>query len=234
MKPSNTERFFLILSLFTLILATSFYLFFARNHIGSALSQNTRHNLQQNNHLSKAIEALELAEKQVSAKSIDKAQAALDQLKKTDTKLRLQERLNQLKRTLHWETEALKLLEEAKHSPSPEAKEKASQAIEKIKNANQKSQLLKDLNDIVIAEHRSEVNISSTQQTVEIPTSQTIPISPAQAYDIPMPTQDTLPEATTQNSVENSQPEVSDTPVPSSEVSSMPPANPEIGSSPSQ
>lgn len=229
MKPSNTEKLFLILSLLTLILAGSFYLFFARNHIGNALTQKETQTVQKSNMLSKAIDALEKAEKKPSLEAIEKAEKAINQLKKTDTKLRLQERLNQLKKAFSIEKEAIKALEEAEKNPSLETKDKAKEAIDKIGNLTKKNELLNRLGAIVISDQAPESNSTSSEAASDttISDANTGNAEQATIYESPVaPAESYVPQAPAQSVGEPVQPATPSTPTPSPEAPSTPPTVP--------
>lgn len=166
MKQVKTERLFLILSLLMIVVASGIYFTFARNYMGKPLanaSQTETTHVKKTNYLSKAIEAVRLAEEKPSTESIDSAQILLDKVKKTETKLSLQDRLDKLKKNLTIEKEALKKLEEAEKNPSAETKEAAQKAIDKIKDEKKKADYQSRLDAITLPEDTAATAESEAQ-----------------------------------------------------------------------
>lgn len=166
MKHVKTERLFLILSLLMIVVASGIYFTFARNYMGKPLSnvnQKQTSQVKKTNYLSKAIEAVRLAEEKPSSESIDTAQKLLDKVKKSETKLSLQDRLDKLKKNLSIEKEALKKLEEAEKNPSAETKEAAQKAIDKVKDEKKKADYQSRLDAITLPEETAETAETEAQ-----------------------------------------------------------------------
>lgn len=169
MKQVKTERLFLILSLLMIVVASGIYFTFARNYMGKPLanaSQTETTHVKKTNYLSKAIEGVRLAEEKPSTESIDSAQKLLDKVKKSETKLSLQDRLDKLKKNLAIEKEALKKLEEAEKNPSAETKEAAQKAIDKVTDEKKKADYQSRLDAITLPEETAEAEAQTDAATV--------------------------------------------------------------------
>ncbi|VTS42305.1 lipoprotein [Streptococcus porcinus] len=154
MKQEKTERLFLILSLLTLIIGGTIYVAFAHNYNGKPLDSHTQKAgkvVKKANYLSKAIEAVNLAESSPSLARIETAQKLVNKLKKSETKSGLQEKLDRLSKVVSSEEEAIKAVEEAEKNPTLETVETAQTAINQVNNQAKKTELQNRLDAVTTA-----------------------------------------------------------------------------------
>ncbi|VTS20914.1 fibrinogen-binding protein [Streptococcus pseudoporcinus] len=206
MKQAKTERLFLILSLLTLIIGATIYVAFAHNYGSKPLNsskQNTGKVVKKANYLSKAIEAVNLAESSPSMANIETAQKLVNKLKKSETKSGLQEKLDRLKKIVSSEEKATKAVEEAEKNPTLETVETAQTAINQVSNKSKKAELQNRL-DTITTTNQIGSGSESTMTPGVSPSNQEansayLGQNPAESYvpQAPLNDQTTSPQANT-------------------------------------
>ncbi|EGJ26973.1 GA-like domain-containing protein [Streptococcus porcinus] len=205
MKQAKTERLFLILSLLTLIIGGTIYVAFAHNYNGKPLdshNQGAGKIVKKTNYLSKAIEAVNLAESNPSLARVKTAQKLVNKLKKSETKSGLQEKLDRLIELVSSE-EATKAVEEAEKNPTLETVETAQAAINQVDSKAKKAELQNRL-DAVTTANQIRSNSESTVTPGVNPNNQEtnsayLGQTPAESYvpQAPLGDQATPPQANT-------------------------------------
>lgn len=138
MRKPTKETHYLIISLLTIAIAGGAYLIFSSLSPKPATitTQSKGYEL-----LTKAQALVKEAEDNPTKEAIAKAQKAINQLKKTQSKEELQARLTAISLKHNQEDVAIKVLKAAEDNPSPELKEAAQKAISKLSDEAKKAAL---------------------------------------------------------------------------------------------
>ncbi|MDI6043144.1 hypothetical protein QLT07_00880 [Streptococcus equi subsp. zooepidemicus] len=138
MRKPTKETHYLIISLLTIAIAGGAYLMFSSLSPKPATitTQSKGYEL-----LTKAQALVKEAEDNPTKEAIAKAQKAINQLKKTQSKEELQARLTAVSLKHNQEDVAIKVLKAAEDNPSPELKEAAQKAISKLSDEAKKAAL---------------------------------------------------------------------------------------------
>src|SRR3712207_6584466 len=138
MRKPTKETHYLIISLLTIAIAGGAYLMFSSLSPKPATitTQSKGYEL-----LTKTQALVKEAEDNPTKEAIAKAQKAINQLKKTQSKEELQARLTAISLKHNQEDVAIKVLKAAEDNPSPELKEAAQKAISKLFDEAKKSAL---------------------------------------------------------------------------------------------
>ncbi|WP_165626947.1 hypothetical protein [Streptococcus equi] len=138
MRKPTKETHYLIISLLTIAIAGGAYLMFSSLSPKPATitTQSKGYEL-----LTKAQALVKEAEDNPTKEAIAKAQKAINQLKKTQSKEELQARLTAVNLKHNQEDVAIKVLKAAEDNPSPELKEAAQKAISKLSDEAKKAAL---------------------------------------------------------------------------------------------
>lgn len=138
MRKPTKETHYLIISLLTIAIAGGAYLMF--NNLSpkpaTITTQSKGYEL-----LTKAQALVKEAEDNPTKEAIAKAQKAINQLKKTQSKEELQARLTAVNLKHNQEDVAIKILKAAEDNPSSELKEAAQKAISKLSDEAKKAAL---------------------------------------------------------------------------------------------
>ncbi|HEL1149667.1 TPA: hypothetical protein TVK11_000547 [Streptococcus equi subsp. zooepidemicus] len=138
MRKPTKETHYLIISLLTIAIAGGAYLIFSSLSPKPATitTQSKGYEL-----LTKAQALVKEAEDNPTKEAIAKAQKAINQLKKTQSKEELQARLTAVNLKHNQEDVAIKVLKAAEDNPSSELKEAAQKAISKLSDEAKKAAL---------------------------------------------------------------------------------------------
>ncbi|HEL0442413.1 TPA: hypothetical protein TVS37_000975 [Streptococcus equi subsp. zooepidemicus] len=138
MRKPTKETHYLIISLLTIAIAGGAYLMFSSLSPKPATitTQSKGYEL-----LTKAQALVKEAEDNPTKEAIAKAQKAINQLKKTQSKEELQARLTAVNLKHNQEDVAIKVLKAAEDNPSSELKEAAQKAISKLSDEAKKAAL---------------------------------------------------------------------------------------------
>ncbi|CAX00180.1 hypothetical protein [Streptococcus equi] len=138
MRKPTKETHYLIISLLTIAIAGGAYLMFSSLSPKPAAitTQSKGYEL-----LTKAQALVKEAEDNPTKEAIAKAQKAINQLKKTQSKEELQARLTAVSLKHNQEDVAIKVLKAAEDNPSSELKEAAQKAISKLSDEAKKAAL---------------------------------------------------------------------------------------------
>ncbi|HEL1182278.1 TPA: hypothetical protein ACHR26_001824 [Streptococcus equi subsp. zooepidemicus] len=138
MRKPTKETHYLIISLLTIAIAGGAYLIFSSLSPKPATitTQSKGYEL-----LTKAQALVKEAEDNPTKEAIAKAQKAINQLKKTQSKEELQARLTAVSLKHNQEDVAIKVLKAAEDNPSSELKEAAQKAISKLSDEAKKAAL---------------------------------------------------------------------------------------------
>lgn len=138
MRKPTKETHYLIISLLTIAIAGGAYLMFSSLSPKPATitTQSKGYEL-----LTKAQALVKEAEDNPTKEAIAKAQKAINQLKKTQSKEELQARLTAVSLKHNQEDVAIKVLKAAEDNPSSELKEAAQKAISKLSDEAKKAAL---------------------------------------------------------------------------------------------
>src|SRR3712207_6296 len=162
MRKPTKETHYLIISLLTIAIAGGAYLMFSSLSPKPATitTQSKGYEL-----LTKTQALVKEAEDNPTKEAIAKAQKAINQLKKTQSKEELQARLTAVSLKHNQEDVAIKVLKAAEDNPSPELKEAAQKAISKLSDEAKKAALQARLDAIGLSKPstRSEEHTSELQ-----------------------------------------------------------------------
>ncbi|MGT2934093.1 fibrinogen-binding protein [Streptococcus catagoni] len=148
MKKQNSEKIFLILSLITLLFGSFIYIKFSKAADVKSTDIQKVEKVTNSLKLSQAEKAIKEAQKSPSKETFEKAQKSLNDLHYSAQKVKLQKKLDIVKKAFSKEEAALKAIEESKKLPSLENKEKAQKAIDAVSNKDKKATLQAKLDAI--------------------------------------------------------------------------------------
>ncbi|MGT2935231.1 GA-like domain-containing protein [Streptococcus castoreus] len=146
MQKSQKEALYLILSILIITIASGSYLIF-----GNLPQKQMTGQYQKTNLLRDAVKAVRSAENLTTVSATNKAQHAINQLKGSQKKQKLQKRLDVVKAQLEQEEAATQAVKSAEETPDQSLKDLAQKAVNELSNKGKKAALQARLDAIFIA-----------------------------------------------------------------------------------